>query len=226
MIPALFWTTVREKLTRPLFIVLISLLILAHVAVTLRGPDPALANPAGLLAAIIAAGSVGRDVSSGALALIFTRPLKRSSYIFTKWLAVSLAATAVTWLCLFVEEILLWQQGHGSLGELAREVARGTTLCFGLSSVLLLFSSLVPGYGDVAIWAGVALANVFVSTVAGVRVATEIGDTLAPGIDWVGTFGGGHVSWSALCSYASTLLLCLGLAIAAINRKELSYASG
>ena len=32
--------------------------------------------------------------------------------------------------------------------------------------------------------------------------------------------------WAPIVSYASTVTLCLAIAIVAVNRKELSYASG
>ena len=64
-----------------------------------------------MLGLILAAGSVGRDVSSGVLALVLTRPLVRTTYLLAKWTAVSTAVAALACATLAVQTILLRSRG-------------------------------------------------------------------------------------------------------------------
>jgi hypothetical protein len=103
----------------------------------------------------------------------------------------------------------------------------------GLCAVMVLFSSLVGGIGDVGLWL-VATVTGAVTGVAGAalkspwlsRAADELQRTISPKLELAFLAGASRFSWFETLSYLSTVTLCLALAIVIVNRKELSYASG
>jgi hypothetical protein len=58
------------------------------------------------------------------------------------------------------------------------------------------------------------------------RMGAEISGALTPTIDLARLVTATPMPWFPIVSYASTVVLCLALAIVVVNRKELSYASG
>jgi hypothetical protein len=54
----------------------------------------------------------------------------------------------------------------------------------------------------------------------------ELMASLTPTLDLPRLVASTPMPWSPIASYTSTVVLCLALAILAVNRKELSYASG
>jgi ABC-type transport system involved in multi-copper enzyme maturation permease subunit len=222
---ALVSATWREKLSRPIPLVLCLLLCAFTtgfaVSVTHNLEDPAL-----ILALLLGSGSVGRDVSSGVLGLLFTRPLRRSTYVLSKWLAVSSAAATLSTLTLLAQALLLARHGIGvPAPELWAAIFATLTAVLGLCSVLVFFSVLVPGVGDVALWAALSVSGLLARKVFPLRVTDEWQSLLRPTLGWTSTFQSTPISWFSLFSYLSTVTLCLLLAVLAANRKELSYAS-
>ena len=86
--------TWRERLSRPIALI-VCVLICAGVTGSAITADHTLQDPTLVLSLILASGSVGRDVSSGVLALVLTRPLVRTTYLLAKWTAVSTAVAAL-----------------------------------------------------------------------------------------------------------------------------------
>jgi len=215
---ALVSATWREKLARPIVLVLCVLICIGHASFVVSSHE--LEDPATPLALILGAGSIGRDVSSGVLALLFTRPLVRARYVLAKWLAVSVAAGVLAAATLLVEALILGRQGEGVPGaELAAALFASATATCGLTAVLVLFSTLLPGLGDVALWTALLLVMAVARGRLPQRVAEECQALLQPQLAWGST-------WFAILSYLSTVALCLCLAALVANRKELSYAAG
>jgi hypothetical protein len=223
---ALVSTTWREKLSRPIVVVLCVLLCVVQSAVAISASRD-LSDPAFILAMVLGAGSVGRDVSSGVLALILTRPIVRTTYILAKWLAVGGAAAILSLLTLVAQTLLLRGKGIDiSIGELLSAMFGATTSAFGVTSVLVLLSVLIPGVGDIATWVALGLVGYLGRNALPQRFSEEWRGFLQPSLEWSSTFGATPISWFALSSYLSTVTLCLCLAALALNRKEVSYASG
>lgn len=218
--------TWREKLTRPVVLVVCGLVCVTESSLAVS-VSRAVESPAPILTLLIAAGSVGRDLSSGVLALLFTRPLQRSAYVFAKWVAVSGAAMILSCVTLAVQAVLLAQQGNAVSGaEIWAAMFASATTSFGLSSVLVLFSVLIPGVGDVAAWGALMLLGFLSRRVVSPRFGEEWKAVLQPELAWNAGGGTGLSSWLPVISYLSTVTLCLYLAVVAVNRKEISYASG
>jgi ABC-type transport system involved in multi-copper enzyme maturation permease subunit len=218
--------TWRERLSRPIALIVCAL-VCAGVTGSAITADHTLQDPTLVLGLILAAGSVGRDVSSGVLALMLTRPLVRTTYILAKWTAVSTAVAAFGCATLAVQAILLRTRGVDiSGGELWRAAFTSATTAAGLVAVLSLFSVLVAGVGDIAVWVALNLLGFLAQRFLPLRVHTEWRSLLQPTLGWDATFGATPISWFGLTSYLSTVTLCLFLAALALNRKEISYASG
>jgi len=198
-----------------------------------RGAGLAVLHTGQAFAAFLGTGLIGQDMSSGTLQLLFARPVSRGEYVLSRWLGAALAAS-----CLVVVQLAI---GVGFMAlhneaPAARELALfagGQVLSvFGTISVLLLFSTLLPGIGDiiaiiVTLFTGQALqlgAALFKAPWLA-RAGVEVGRFVAPALDLAALFGGGPISWFEVVSYFSTVTLCVALAIVILNRRELSYAT-
>jgi ABC-type transport system involved in multi-copper enzyme maturation permease subunit len=102
---------------------------------------------------VLGAGIIGRDIASGVAHLLFTRPLTRASYILTKWVALTASVWAVQ-----ISVLLVWALGNLYFrGQIPFDTAFFETVGIGfwlaatLSSVVILFSSILPGLGDLAL---------------------------------------------------------------------------
>jgi ABC-type transport system involved in multi-copper enzyme maturation permease subunit len=217
------WTlasaTWREKLSHPVLVVLYGVVCFSYTTMAVTGTH-ALEDPTLFLTVFVAAGTIGREVSSGVLPLLFTRPIVRTDYVIAKWLAVSLAAALLGAVTLLLQAALLARGGAGVAGgEIAAAVFQSASVAFGLASVLICFSVLVPGAGDIAVWLGLSLLAGALKSRLPARVHEEWQALLSPQLDW-------GASSFAIVSYLSTVTLFLCLAALAANRKELSYAAG
>jgi ABC-type transport system involved in multi-copper enzyme maturation permease subunit len=227
MIRVLVLATWRERLSRRLLWGLLAVWGVAVVAIGARVDGSGLQNQAMLPTLILGAGMVGRDLSTGVLPLLLTRPLPRSAYVLARWLAVSSLAGVYSCLLVSAQAVVLWSRGGGLLAvDLLAALLDNVTGAAGLASVLLLFSTFLRGFGDAVLWSVFAIAAGVASSFGGAQRAAEVlMDTLSPQIDWAETLRGTTVSWFALSSYASTVVTALALAIVVMNRKEVSYAS-
>jgi ABC-type transport system involved in multi-copper enzyme maturation permease subunit len=222
---ALIVATWREKLSRPMIVVLCVLLCVAQSAFAISVRD--LQDPVLIMVLILGAGSVGRDASSGVLALVFTRPLVRATYVLSKWIAISTAGAALSWLTLIAQAVLLRNRGIDiSAAELFSALFGSLTSACGIGSVLVLLSVLIRGAGDIALWVGLGVLGFLAQKALPLRISDEWRALLQPSLGWASTFGATPIGWFALISYLSSVTLCLTLAVLAINRKQISYASG
>jgi hypothetical protein len=231
MIGALLATAWRERLSRPVVLVLLvvgSALILAHVLVgNLTELREDLVSPVLVMALVFGAGLVGKDASSGALALMFTRPIKRWQYVFTRWIGAAVAATTFSLVHLALQFVLLFSRGQGvPAAALGRASFEAATSSFGVTALLLALSTLVPGLGDLALWIALTLLPGLVVHV-GVpqRICDHLEQVAFPRLDWADAAGGGTSAWFAIASYASNVTLFLALAVWVMNRKQVSYAT-
>ena len=223
---ALVVATWRERLSRRMALILCVLICVATSGSAVTASH-VLQDPTTVLALILGAGSVGRDVSSGVLALLLTRPLARSTYLLAKWTAVTAAVAGLGCLTLVAQAVLLrWRGVDITGGELWGAVFSSLTGAAGLASVLALLSVLLPGFADVAAWAALNVVGFLLQHWLPIRVHTEWRGLVQPTLGWTSTFGATPISWFGLTTYLSNVTICLCLAALALNRKEISYASG
>lgn len=216
----------RERFTRPIVVGL----LLAFAVIELIGARQSLTleSPAVLLTTVMAAGQIGRDLSSGAMSLLFTRPISRARYLTLKWIAAGLAGALLSLVHIAIQIPFLRQAPAGEISAmLGPVVLESVTASFGLSAVLICFGSFVRGLGDLALWVVLRILLGLVGYLGAPRpIMDQLTGFLLPSIEWGATFVVQPISWLALFSYASTVTLCLALGIVALNRREISYASG
>jgi ABC-type transport system involved in multi-copper enzyme maturation permease subunit len=184
---------------------------------------------------ILGAGIIGRDVASGVAHLLFTRPLSRPSYILTKWVSL----TASVWV-FQLSVLLVWTLGNLA-GNATFDYDMGFLQSIGLalwmaatlSSVVIFFSSILPGLGDIALL-------LYVHVVLGIfgifALATqnEALQTILKGVFF--TFWPGMQVSSAFAAHSEHLLgyfigesllalLFIALAILIFSRKDISYTA-
>jgi hypothetical protein len=186
-----------------------------------------------VLGLILGAGLLGQEVSSGVLQLLFARPVTRSEYVLGRWLgAAALAGGAVLLQIALGVAAMAMRGAPAPLGAVAGVAIEQALAAFGVVAVLALFSSVLPGAGDILAW---ILMNVtggvlqmmggFLRSPALTRASEEWGRFLTPTPALQPVFAGGDPSWFAIVSYLSTVTLCLAAAIAILARRELSYAT-
>jgi ABC-type transport system involved in multi-copper enzyme maturation permease subunit len=226
----------RQRLTSPIRLVLLgSLMGMPLLAVVfMHGAGlSALGDSQGAVL-VLGAGMIGQDVSSGVLQLLFARPVRRPDYVVSRWLGVAIAASAVALVQLGLALALMAARDSLPGAQDVFLYAAGRVIeSFGLAAVLALFSSLIPGFGDLALYFLFTLSASVVHWVGQVkqwpwldRAGSEILASLQPKLDLAQLVHASPMPWFPIVSYASTVTLCLALAIVAVNRKELSYASG
>lgn len=203
--------------------------------------------------ALLGAGIIGRNVTSGILSVLFARPMRRYSYVLTRWLALSVASSALCLILLSIEQIAAMAAFPGIVPDfntLSQAVAR-ISMCFGLSATLVMFSAIFPSTLDVCIWVMLSFASNVITELSHIEpylisqmycndfnrriaefvvpickeLAIPVQSLVSPYIDLSYLTHTGAVSWYAVFTYLSNIGLCLLIAIAIMNRKEVSYAS-
>lgn len=235
MNPTLLRAFLLQRFTSPMRLGLTSLFtFFPLVGVAFSGQLALIGGIAGPLAVLYAAGAIGQDVSSGTLQLLLVRPVTRPAYVLHRWLGAVLAASAVVLLTLLCAVLLMFLRGTppGAI-ELTRFVLEAVTTIVGHAAVMILLSSLAGGVGDLALYAG----SLFVAQMLVVlgtwqqwpwllRACAEVQGVLGAKMSWAWLGAGMAPSAFDIVSWASTVTLALAAAIAVVNRKELSYASG
>jgi len=227
--------TMRQRVTSPVRVTLLASVFLFPLLVI--GASPAtgftMLGSGYALTLVIAAGVIGQDVSSGVLQLLFARPVKRSEYVISRWLAVSLMSAMLATLQLAIAVLLMWSRhAPPQTREVFEQLGNSICVAFGAGAVLTFFSSLLPGFGDLAILLVMAFTG---SGLDGIgqgfhlpvlsRIGDEVGHFVFPSLPLSSLLRGGGTPWYEIVAYFSTVTLCLAAAILIVNRKELSYAS-
>lgn len=224
----------RQRFTSPMrlgLLVLLTLFPLGGVAII--GQLSVLGGIAAPIALIFAAGAVGQDVSSGTLQLLLVRPVTRPAYLVNRWLAASLGAFGLTALMFALGTLVLLLRGTPPAPlEVVRMLLEAATSIAGHAAVLVMLSTLAGGLGDLGIYVGTFFVIQMLSGLALLkqwgwlqRVSAELQGVLGPQLSWAWLAHQSPPSWFAIASWASTVALALAVAIARLNRRELSYAA-
>jgi len=234
--PTLVLALLRQRFTSPLRLVFLLLLGWMPMIAILMAPRGGFA-PLGdcyFIALTLAAGMIGQDLSSGTLQLLLARPVTRTQYVLSRWIAVAAGAMAVVLLQVLLAALIMLVRGAPVPWDRAALLLGDDALvALGAGAVVALLSSLSAGIGDLGLLllvfvSGQVLEKVgmFKSWTWLVLGSEELSRVLKPELALAGFLpGGGPAPWLALVSYLSTVTLCLGLAIVVMNRRELSYAS-
>ena len=225
MVWALIRATWGEQLSRPLLGVVCLIYGVSEVVGSLYGHE--LNDPTLVLTMVLGAGSIGRDVTTGVLPLLFTRPLTRGTYVLAKWMAVSSLAAVAGTLAIAIQAALLWHRGAGlPAATIGAALFAATATALGIAAVLVFLSTLVSGFGDIGLWTVLRLLGLLAGKRMGPRFTEEWRSLVEPSLAWDTLSGWNAGAWFQLVSFLSTVTLFLCLAVVAANQKEVSYASG
>lgn len=232
---AIFVSTIRQLFSQPVRTgALLGCAILPLLQLVVD-PDPRLGSPmwSVFIAVIAAAGVIGLEVSTGSLALFFTRPITRATYVFSRWAGAASVAIALVILSLGGEVALIAaRDGELAMTPLLIALIDRLSVVIGIVSVMTFFSAIVSSLGDLVIWIAIHIVAMSLGAsgdAASMPLLTDLGLVLRrianPEIDSFRVMSSMRIPWSHLSFYVATVLLALGLAAFVLNRKELSYAS-
>jgi ABC-type transport system involved in multi-copper enzyme maturation permease subunit len=176
---------------------------------------------------ILAAASISRDASSGALQMILARPIRRTDYLFGRYLGivVSFAAFTVLSVALGLLVKTLWGP-RGPIAPLALVggVGYATLWAAQMAAPLVFFSTFLPGYGDVI---ALLLLQIFVSLRTNVtwmvRASEALGRELLPTVAWPGVFRGDSAALASAGRAVLAATLFLSAAAIVFSRREFAY---
>ncbi|MDQ5857243.1 MAG: ABC transporter permease subunit [Acidobacteriota bacterium] len=178
---------------------------------------------------VLAAGSVSRDVSSGALQMILSRPIHRTEYLFGRYLGILAAYAAflaVTGASAFVA-VKAIPSGASALSLPGLAVA-GVGAFFAGSlqaAILLFFSTFLPGIADLL---GLLMLYLILNLppwkAAWLREAARLGrENLIPTVPWNEVLRGDGILGVATGRWVFATCLYLALAAVVFCRRELPY---
>jgi hypothetical protein len=209
-----------------LALALLALLEILHLAS--RGADTGfqLANWAIF---VLAAGSVSRDVSSGALQMILSRPIRRTEYLFGRYLGILAgyaAFLAVTSALAFLAVNAI-PTGEADLTLPGLSVAAGGAFFAGAfqAAILLFFSTFLPGIADLL---GLLMLYLILNLppwkTPWLRDAARLArENLTPIVPWNDVLRGHGILGAATGRWVFALCVYLALAAVVFCRRELPY---
>jgi ABC-type transport system involved in multi-copper enzyme maturation permease subunit len=230
----------RQKLGSVGVVIALSVLsLLTAFQIIVTGSGHPLESGGFVALLILAAASVSKDSSSGALQMILARPIRRAEYLFGRYCgillgySIYLAVTAAVALTLSppLDAVL----GRGSAGALAFEdvgrSAAGALLSAALlAAVLLFFSTFLRGYGDILAYFLLSILLGAPDALAGAlrkpwlsKLGAIARENVLPQVDWDEVLHGRGVFSPATGQYALALTAYLALAAWVFSRREFSY---
>ena len=231
---ALVLAALRQRLTSPVRLLLLAFSFGPTALMScLSGTLAFVHGDAVKFAMILAAGSIGQDVSSGVLQLTFARPVSRPSYVLSRWFAAGAGGALLAFAQLLAVAAVLASRGVAApVPDVLVALLEAALLSFAAAAVLIMFSSFVNGLGDVAVFFVLVLFAQAAGQVATFkhwaiveRACAEINRTLWPDVHVAWLAGHGTPAWTDLVTLLSTVAIALSVAIVVVNRKELSYAA-
>ena len=235
MSSTLVLASLRQRLTSPMRMTLallagffgVAIGVGMHTLATLEGL-------AGTLALIFSAGAIGQDLASGVLQLTFSRPQTRRGYVLSRWMAAVGAAWGMHTLYVLVTAAGLAARGASpSPAAVLILMLEAGAVIIATCAVIVGFSSLVRGFGDLGLFAATMFVSATGAQVARARglgwlerLFQELGHTIQPELKLGFLMRGGDVPWDGLATWALTIPLFLALAIAVMNNREISYGDG
>jgi ABC-type transport system involved in multi-copper enzyme maturation permease subunit len=214
------------------------LALLTAIQAALSEPERALES--GFLAIVlIAAGSVSRDASSGALQMILARPIRRTSYLFGRYLGI-LAAYAAFLAGTCGLTVLLAVVLPRALGAVSSSAVSPESLARGVgaallnaslfASILLFFSTFLRGYADVLAY---ILLSILLQVVPGLgrtlhkswltSAGEEARRNVLPEVDWSEVLRGRHALGEPTGQFVLAVVVFLTVAALIFSRREFSY---
>jgi ABC-type transport system involved in multi-copper enzyme maturation permease subunit len=213
-------------------LVLLSLLMAGPLALS-SGLAPSF-GVATFVIFVLAAGIVSRDVAGGAVQMLLARPIRRTDYLFGRYLgllaalgAILLAATLVGFLLHEAGRLAFGGESHfrwaAPLSAAAAQWLQGALL----GAILLFLSTFLPGFGDLLALIGATIAF---AVLAGIprfpqlaKASVAVRESLYPSVDWPAVFSGDALLSQDVGRYVLALAAFLLMAAWIFSRREFAY---
>lgn len=227
----------RQKFGSVLVMIGLAVLSALTAVQAALGGEAALESSGFLTLLLLGAASVSRDVSNGALQMILARPILRVEYLFGRYCGILLAyaiCLAMTGaLTLVFSPLLRGLLGSArplSLAGLARGAAGALLSAALFASILLFFSTFLPGYGDVLAYFLLSLLIGLPEILAGPlgipslsKIGPALRENVLPRVAWGEVLRGEGVFSGQVSAYVLAVTAYLALAALIFSRREFSY---
>ncbi len=216
-------------------------IITAHEVPVDLGLFPTIYGIAPFFVIVLATGIVSREREDGVLASVLVRPIRRSTYIFSKWLALALAGWigSVLFIALLTLLTALTGLHQPNIAEIGRALLETLLIDIGLAATMVAFSTLSPTYGDLVLygisWMGWLTMLSCITALTEMQhegLLTQIDSDylfmvveayksfLLPNVQFTTP---SHLWLFSVLTYLSNLFAALLAAIFFLNRKEIGY---
>lgn len=225
----------RERLSSAARLTIVLVLVLFRLVLAYRGMDrPSDSGFCLFYVWILGAGVIGADVSSGVLHMLFTRPLRRSTYVIGRWIGLVIGALVV-----YEAQVLIGLAAALAGGKdlavlsIGPDLAAAVVTIVGASAAIVFLSSLISGYGDIRIvlllWVTSGML-VMLQAEGILPIACAISRDclvafLQPKLDFPMIWSGRPFGWLDAVPFVTVVVSSLVLAVFMMNRKEISYSS-
>ncbi|MGH9364863.1 MAG: hypothetical protein ACRD1B_06305 [Thermoanaerobaculia bacterium] len=225
----------RQKFGSVAIVISMSVLALLSVMPLLASGGQSGTGASTLVLFVLAAASVSKDASSGALQMILARPITRSAYLFGRYFGI-LAAYAAFLLAVLLLALAL-ARIFGSSGGPQVNVASAGIAILGeflegilIAAILVFFSTFLPGYADLlGYFLLLLLLQVpqMLSRTLSWPWLTRFGqiaqENLHPSVPWDEVLRGDNVLRAATGRYVLAVTAFLLLASVVFARREFAY---
>lgn len=198
---------------------------------------------------ICGSGVIGSQLNDGTLSLVLSRPVTITSFVFSKWFAISVAASVAATVQLLCELTITLSRTPAAVHfvDVATNGIERIFVCVGFAAVMVLLSALVSGIKDLGLYLlltivfgifqmlsaikpqsvpdGLARIAVKIMVPIAQQLSTVLQALLHPSIDLTPILSGLLLSLNSLTSYLAVITVCLSLAIYSLNRRELPYGA-
>jgi ABC-type transport system involved in multi-copper enzyme maturation permease subunit len=225
----------RQKLGSPLILITMGAFALLSMIPLVASKGRADTGASLIVLFVLAAGSVSRDASSGALQMILARPIRRSEYLFGRFLGIA-AAFALFLLVTFVLAILtprilpFMSSSDVDAAATARALAGSFLSGVLVAAMLVFFSTFLPGYADVLAFFLFGLLLAVPEVLAGwlkapaiARFGKAMHENLSPSVPWDELLRGDNFLREATGRYALAVVAFLAAALVLFSRREFAY---
>jgi hypothetical protein len=189
--------------------------------------DSASSGLLGLL--VLAAAAVSRDASSGALQMILARPIRRTDYLFGRYLGILAGFAAFLVIVGLVALVMktAWLQDRVrplTARVLLENVGFGALWAAPAAAVLLFFSTFLPGYGDVIAFVTLQILLSLRTNVASVeKVVETLRREILPNVPWARVFAGDPAALADAGRATLATAIFLTAAAFVFSRREFGY---
>ncbi|HEY3173656.1 MAG TPA: ABC transporter permease subunit [Thermoanaerobaculia bacterium] len=179
---------------------------------------------------VLAAGSVSRDISSGALQMILSRPIRRTEYLFGRYLGILASYglfLAVTSALIFFVVHLAGRSAAADTSPLSLVLLAADVFLTGAfqAAILLMFSTFLPGIADLlGLLVLFIVLNLPPWQKTWLRNAAEAArENILPTVSWNEALRGQGILGAATGRWVFALTVYLVLAALIFSRRELPY---